>query len=235
MIDLHSHILPGIDDGAADLDASVELVRELANNGVTDVVATPHYIDETIYTSPAAANLRLLQDLQKRLDDEGVDVKVHLGNEIYIFPKIAEFVQKGEVVTLADSSYLLVELPMSGDYPGYADILLALLRAGYQVVLAHPERYTSFQDDFSLVYELVEMGVLLQCNLGSLAGQYGKSAFKTARRLAKEKMIFGVGSDIHHVHPGLLAEGLRKLSKFYSDTELEEILVENPRKILKGV
>lgn len=232
MIDLHSHILPGIDDGASTLDDSVELVRELASVGVSEVFATPHYIDETVYTSPKSANLKLLQDLQKRLDDEGVDVKVHLGNEIYIFPKIASMLESGEISGLSGSSYLLVELPMSGDYPGYADILLALLRAGYKVVLAHPERYAAFQDDFSLIYELAEMGVLLQCNLGSFAGQYGKSAFKTARRLAKEKMIFGAGSDIHHVHPGLLAEGMKKLSKFYSEGELSEILESNPRGIL---
>jgi len=234
MIDLHSHILPGIDDGAGSIDDSLDLARELHDAGVTEVFATPHYITETIYTSPKKANLKLVSDLQKRLDVEGVDLKVHLGNEIYICKEIADLVSGGEVSGLGGFSYLLVELPMSGDFLGYYDIFLGLIRAGYKVVLAHPERYTSFASDFSLVSELFEMGVLMQCNVGSFAGQYGKTVFKLARRMAKEKMIWGMGSDIHHVHPGLLNEGLKKLSKYYNDDELEQILVGNPKKILRA-
>lgn len=233
MIDLHSHILPGIDDGASDIDASVVLLRELAAGGVTDVVATPHYIDETIYASPCSENKKLLRSLKTRLKKEGIDMKVHLGNEIYIMPKILDFLKNGVVSGLAGSKYLLIELPMSGEFPGYADIFLEILRAGYFVVLAHPERYTAFQKDFDLISDLCEMGVLLQCNVGSFAGQYGKSAFKLARRLAKERMIFAVGTDIHHPHGNdFLPNAIRKMSKYYNDLELSEILTENPRKIL---
>lgn len=232
MIDLHSHILPGIDDGASTIEDSVELVRELASCGVSDVFATPHYVEETIYTSPKSVNLKLLSELQKRLDAEGIDVNVHLGNEIYICKGIDGLVKAGTISAMNGGIYLLVELPMSGDYPGYRDILLELLRLGYKVILAHPERYTAFASDFSLITDLYEMGVLLQCNVGSFAGQYGKTVYKLARKLAKAKMIWGVGSDIHHVHPGLLAAGLKKLSKYYSDEELSEILVGNPGKMI---
>ncbi len=232
MIDLHAHILPGIDDGASDISKSVELLRELASVGVTDVFATPHYVDETIYVSPFSDNLRLLTEVQAASDAAGLNVRVHLGNEIYITPRILELLKSGEISSLDGSSYVLVELPMSGDFPGYEDIFLALIRAGYHVVLAHPERYTSFQDDFSLISNLSEMGVLFQSNVGSFAGQYGKTVFKLVRRLAKERMIFAMGSDIHHVHPGLLADGLKKLSKFYKGAELNEILVGNPSRII---
>lgn len=232
MIDLHSHILPGIDDGASSLDDSVALVRELESVGVSEVFATPHYVDETIYTSPRSRNLELIDELSRRLLQEGIKTRVHLGNEIYICKDIEGLLKAGTISAMGGSDYVLVELPMSGDFPGYRDILLALIRDGYHVILAHPERYTSFQNDFSLISDLYEMGVLLQCNLGSFAGQYGRGAFKTARKLAKSKMIFGVGSDIHHVHPGLLAEGMRKLAKYYSSEELAEILTGNPGKIL---
>lgn len=233
LIDLHSHILPGIDDGAADMEASVELVRELATNGATDIFATPHYVDETIYTSMRSFNLELLNRVQAAIDAAGLDVRLHLGNEIYMTPKVLDLIETGVISTLDNSMYVLMELPMSGEFPGYEDIILLALRSGYRVILAHPERYISFQDDFSLVYNLREMGVLFQSNIGSFAGQYGKTVYKTAVRLARERLIFGMGSDIHHVHPGLLSDGLLELSRLYDERGLEEILVGNPGKILE--
>ena len=233
MIDLHSHILPGIDDGSPDFETSVELVSELMRAGVTDVVATPHYIEETIYTSPKLANVKLLKELQRRLDAEGVKVKLHLGNEIYITKEIKRLLEAGVISGLFDSSYLLVELPMSGDFPGYRDIFLELIRASYKVVLAHPERYTAFSTNFDLIQDLHEMGVLFQCNIGSFAGQYGKTVLKLVRRLAKEKMIFAFGSDIHHLHGDeWMNKALKKMKKFYNDTELKMLLVENPKQIM---
>lgn len=197
--DLHSHILPGIDDGARTLDESVEMVRELADLGVRRVVATPHYMVETIYTSPRKENLKLVRKLQKRLDAEGILVEVLLGNEIYINEQIEELVSLGLVAPLDGSEYLLVELPMSGEYPGYKDILAELMSDGFKVILAHPERYATVQEDFGVVEELYDAGVLLQCNLGSFAGQYGKSAQKVAEKLVASGMVFGFGSDIHRV------------------------------------
>ena len=236
MIDLHSHILPGIDDGASSISDSVELVRELASGGVTEIFATPHYIDETIWTSPRDDNLKLLESLQERLDEEGVDVKIHLGNEIYINREILDLLKSDKISPMGESKYVLVELPMSGDFPGYLDIFLELLRAGYKVILAHPERYTNFQDNFELLSELYEMGVLLQCNIGSFVDQYGKAARKLAVKLAKEKMIFGVGTDIHHLRgKKFLPEASKKLGKYYSSDELEEILVGHPREILQNI
>ena len=235
MIDLHSHILPGIDDGAVDFETSVALVSELAAGGVTEVIATPHYIEETIYTSPRTANMKLLTTLRRHLKKAGIPVKVHLGNEIYITPDILKLLKAREISPLgkATSKYLLVELPMNGKFPNYADIFLSLIRSGYKVVLAHPERYSSFASDFDLISELYDMGVLMQCNLGSFAGIYGKTVLKLVCRMAKEKMIFALGSDIHHVRgEKWMPAGLKKLSKFYSADELGELLEKNPKKVL---
>lgn len=236
MIDLHSHILPGIDDGAAAIENSLDLVRELYSGGVTEIFATPHYIDETIYDSPRRANLKLVSELQKRLDAEGILAKIHLGNEIYINRDILSLLGAGEISSMGGSKYLLVELPMSGDFPGYSDIFLELIRAGYKVILAHPERYVTFQKDFDLIIELFDMGVLLQCNIGSFVDQYGKAARKLAVKLAKKKMIFGVGTDIHHLRgEDFLPGAMKKLSKYYNSEELEELLVGNPRKIIQNI
>ena len=233
MIDIHSHILPGIDDGAETLENSVAMVRELAEHGVTDVIATPHYVDETIYTSPAGDNLQLMEELKVALANEGVEMEVHLGNEIYINERVAELIETGKMSTLAGGEYLLVELPMSGEYPGHTDVILDLMENGYKVILAHPERYAAVQDDLAVVTELYNAGVLLQCNLGSVIGQYGKHAKKTVRELAKRKMIFAFGSDIHHCRgEDYWMEVQKKLRKIYSADELEQVLVKNPQKIL---
>ncbi len=233
MIDIHSHILPGVDDGAADLDASVELVRELASAGVTDIIATPHYVDETNYISAVSANSKLLKKLSARLKKEKLDVRVFLGNEIYISNRILGLLTSEEITPLADSKYLLVELPLSGEFPSYYDVLLELIREGYKVILAHPERYATFQKDFDLVLELHDMGVLMQCNIGSFVGYYGKAARKVAEKLAKNDMIFAVATDIHRPRGDkFMPTAIKRLSKFYGTFELENILEKNPRKIL---
>ena len=235
MIDLHSHILPGIDDGAKDAERSLELVRELASQGVTDIVATPHFITDTIYMSPRAENAKLLKELEKLLKREGIEVKLHLGNEIYINEKIPELFEAGEISGVGGSKYLLVELPLSGDYPNYEEIFRGLLKSGYRVILAHPERYDAFQKDFQLIIDLYEMGMLFQCNTGSFVGQYGNGAKKTVKKLAKNKMIFGMGTDIHHPRgEDWLEKTWKKMRKYYTAEELEQILEKNPREVLES-
>jgi protein-tyrosine phosphatase len=144
-----------------------------------------------------------------------------------------KLIKDGEISTLGGSKYLLVELPMSGEFPSYEDIILELIRDGYKVILAHPERYNSFQKDFSLIQELFDMGVIFQCNLGSFAGQYGGTVKKLAVKLAKADMIFALASDIHHPKGiKFWNKALKKVSKYYDEIELDEILITNPRKIL---
>ena len=206
----------------------------MAAQGVTDIIATPHFIDETIYASPKRENLKLLDDLRQELSRENVEVNIYLGNELYINKKIDEMIVFNRVSSLNDSQYLLIELPMSGEYPGYEDVFKDLMNANYKVVLAHPERYTAAQEDFSVLERLHEMGVLLQCNTGSFVKHYGKHAEKVAVRLAKEKMIFALGSDIHHARGGNeITLALKKLRKYYNEDELEEILDKNPRTIIE--
>lgn len=235
MIDIHTHILPGIDDGAELISDSVEIARELAEQGVTDIIVTPHFIDETRYTSPRTKNQLLLNKLRQALKYEDVNVNVYLGNEIYITDKIADLIRKGKVSTMAGSSYILVELPMSGEYPGYEDIFMELLRIGYKVILAHPERYNSMQDNYEILHELHDMGVLFQCNIGSFLGQYDKRAKKTVQRMASDNLIFSLGSDIHRCRGiGYLDATKKKLAKYYDEHGLKQIMVTNPKKILNG-
>ncbi len=246
MIDIHSHILPGVDDGAEALADTVAMIRELAMAGVTDIVATPHYIFETSYAMPAKTNEEILAIVRKAVERTGVRVNLYLGNEIYIDKRILRLLELAAVKPLAESRYLLIELPMNGKFEGAEDIFKELMEKGYKVILAHPERYAKFQKDFAGLEKLHEMGILFQCNIGSILGQYGKKVEKLVRRLAKQKWIFAFGSDIHHPSRAEYLERLEarkartflevakeRLLNYYSEMELEQVLVENPREILK--
>ena len=234
MIDIHSHVLPGIDDGSKDFATSLDILRGLEEQGITDLICTPHYIAETSQVSPHSKNEELLKQLQEKAIQKGLGIKLYLGNEIYIDKSILKLLRSKEISPLAKSKYILVELPMSGEFQQYEDILLNLVQKNWKVILAHPERYHSFQKDYSKITELSQQGVLLQCNLGSFIGQYGKHAMKTAKKMAKDNLIYCLGTDIHHKRDYTeIAKAQKKLLKFYKYYELDAILVQNPLKIVQ--
>lgn len=233
MIDIHSHILPGIDDGARNVDESLDILRGLAEQGITEVICTPHYIPESSQISTKAKNKKLLAELQQKVKEKQINIKLYLGNEIYIDRDITKLIRAKKISPLNDSKYLLIELPMSGKFAQYEDIFVSLQEKGWKVILAHPERYHSFQNDYNKALELHKQGVLLQCNLGSLIGQYGRQAQKLARKLAKEKLIFCFGTDIHRRRDySEIAKAQKRLQKYYSPEELNAVLVQNAQKII---
>ncbi|MBR1796187.1 hypothetical protein IJ765_02920 [Candidatus Saccharibacteria bacterium] len=231
MIDVHSHILYGIDDGSKSISESADILDGLKEQGFTDIILTPHYVADTTYVSPRKNNLKLMRSLQKAAPE---GIKLHLGNEIYVDRNIDELLSQKVISSLADSKYLLIELPMSGEFEGYEDIFDSLRLKGYQVVLAHPERYSSTHHDYSIIEKLHESGVLFQCNYGSFIGQYGHKSQKLAKKLAKNKLIFMLGTDIHHARDySEIAKSLKKLRRYYTAEELEDLTTNHPRKIIE--
>lgn len=234
MIDIHSHILPGIDDGSKSMTMSLELLAGLEEQGITDVICTPHYINETNQISPSWKNEELLVRLKQKSEEKGLKINLYLGNEIYIDRDIAKLIRSKKIAPLAKSNYILVELPISGEFQQYEDILQNLKQKGWKVILAHPERYHSFQKDYKKIEEMHRIGILLQCNLGSFIGQFGKAAKKTAQKMAKDKLIYCVGTDIHHPRDyNEITKAKKKLRKYYEYYEYDSILVQNPLKIVQ--
>ena len=233
MIDIHSHILYGVDDGAKTIDESVDIIRNLYKNGITDIILTPHYIEYSSYNSNKKSNLEKLDSLKKKLKEEGINVNLYLGNEIYINNNILSLLKKGEISSLNNSKYLLIELPMSGKYDNYVEIFKELIENGYKVILAHPERYNTFKKDINLIYELKNIGVLMQCNIESILKTYGKDAYKTIKKLAKNKLINFIASDIHHKKDYEYINKARdKFKRYYSDSEIDDLLSNNQKDIL---
>lgn len=236
MIDLHSHLLPAIDDGVDTFEESLEILREMNKHGVTELFLTPHYIKDTIYDSPRSDNIKLIAELKRAVMQEGIDVDLHLGNEIFITHEASKLLKEKILSPLGGSKYLLIELPMSGVFEGYEDIFHDLSCEGYKIVLAHPERYVAIQKDFSILERLTNLGILFQCNLGSIVGQYGHHAEKTVKKMAKKDMIFAFGTDTHHMRNfNEIDESLYRLTKIYGEAKLDVLLKDNPLKILGSV
>jgi len=234
MIDLHSHLLPAIDDGVDTFEESLAILKELRKHGIDEIFLTPHYISDTIYDSPRSDNLKLLSELKNATVEERIDIELHIGNEVYVSPDVSRLLQRKVLSTLGDSKYLLIELPMSGVFDGYEDIFQNLVAEGYTVILAHPERYISIQKDFSILERLTSLGVLFQSNLGSIVGQYGRHAQKTVKKMAKKDYIFAFGTDTHRLRDfSEIDEAILRLKKIYGEAKLGVLLEDNPYKILK--
>lgn len=235
MIDIHTHLLYGVDDGSKSIEESISIIKNLSKIGVTDIVLTPHYINYSNYNSSKSNNEIRMQNLKLELAKENIKVNLYLGNEIYIDDEIINLLRNDLISPINDSRYLLIELPMSGNHESYYDIFLDLINLGYRVILAHPERYASFQKDISKMYELQEIGVLFQCNIGSILGDYGKDAKKTIKKILKEKMVTFFASDIHHEKSDymFIEKAKNKLKKYLTEREINILFEDNARKILK--
>ena len=236
MIDIHSHLIYGVDDGSKDIETSLKVLSNLSENGVTDIILTPHYIVDTNYVSKKTDNIIKLNELQREVKKLGININLYLGNEIYIDKDILKYIKENKMCSLNNTEYILVELPMSGVYEDYLDIFSNLINIGFKVILAHPERYTSFQKDYSLIDEVVATGVLLQSNIDSIVGGYGKEAKKTMKYILKNKLVSFVGTDIHNNKSdySYINKAINKFKKYLTDDEINDILNKNAMKIIKG-
>jgi protein-tyrosine phosphatase len=235
MIDLHNHILPGVDDGAADLAESLEIARQFVSEGVTQAAATPHYNPEG-GTGPDRIDLcRKVEALQAALVHEAIPLTILPGHELYLTPDSPSLLGSGLVAPLGTSNAVLVEVSFDQRPLYLQDTFFHLQLAGYRPVLAHPERYAFVQRDTACVDELVEKGVILQLTAPSLLGEYGPRVRHTAEQLLRRGAFALAASDRHHPGP------LRSLSELHdrlaqvADIGLADLLLqENPARLLAG-
>lgn len=194
-IDIHTHILPGLDDGPADLGAAVELARGLVARGFRKVVATPHCFEGN--PSPGTIMQRLVQ-LRDELSRLKIPLEVLPGAEHVLDPQMVRRVLAGELLTLNGGRYLLVELPMQQLLPPYVEQLIFELKIhNYYPVLAHPERVSVFQKDPASLIRLIHGGAVTQVNLASLVGLFGPETRRTALKLLSMDMVHLVATDAH--------------------------------------
>ena len=235
MKDLHTHILFGVDDGCKDISESISLLKEAEKQGITELVITPHYIKSTKYTCNNEEKKKRFIELQETAKKENINIKLYLGNEVYITEDFIKLLKKGEIQTINDSKYLLLEFPMGNMLFNTKDIIYELVVSGYVPVLAHPERYRIFQKHPDHIEEYLRMGVLLQGNYKSLYGKYGKEAKKTLTYYLKKNKITFLGSDCHHDKDFKLKKLKKKLKSLVkSDNIVEDLLENNFNKVISN-
>jgi protein-tyrosine phosphatase len=197
LVDIHCHILPGLDDGPRGLAESLEMAKAAAKAGFDAIVATPHVMGGVFDATPAQIE-RAVAALQSKCDELGIGVSIIPGSEVYLDEDAPELARTSSVVPIGrKKKHLLVELPQH-DMPHYTrELLFRISLAGYTPILAHPERNAMLRENSALAGELAAAGALLQLNAGSLTGTYGRRVRQTADRWLDEGLYSAIGSDWH--------------------------------------
>jgi len=234
MIDIHSHLIPKIDDGSGSVEETVKMIEEARQAGFTDIILTSHYMEE--YYEPEGEIIELwTQQLQNVIDNEPIDVKLYSGNEVYITENVIELLKNNKINTLANSRYLLMELPLNSNVKYAYEVIFHLKSLGIIPIIAHPERYSYVQNNLEEVKKLIEQGCLIQCNFASIIGLYGREAKKTIQKLLKQDLVHFLGSDCHK--PNTIYKNMNKimkeLNKTISREQIMKITVKNPKMILE--
>lgn len=233
MIDIHTHILPKVDDGAQDIIESIKMLKQAEEDGIRTIVCTPHILKmddfkkESIY-------FKRLEELKQLSRDEGINIDLLLGSEIYIQP---DLVLNSKMATLNNNgTYFLVEFPM-GSIPRFsAELFFQFIADGKIPVIAHPERNVGFLQHPDFAYKFVQRGALLQINAGSLRGHFGSEVKKLAHKLMDHNLVHFIASDCHNYRKrkcqlkktwGLVVEK-------WGEEVARELFIENPKLILVG-
>ena len=231
MIDLHSHILPELDDGARSLEDSLAMARMAVDSGVTTMAATPHCGSDRRKSVFAAWDL-----LREALEESGIPLDLYTGMEIFGTPDTPRLLREGRLLTLNDSRYPLIEFSFRSDGEEETRILERICRDGFRPLVAHPERYSYVQRNPRWVDRWVRMGCLIQVNRGSLFGRFGASAQKMAVELVDRGIATLIASDAHgpRVRTTWMADVEKMLSAEFSTRCARTLLKKNPEKILNN-
>src|SRR5690606_1432030 len=197
--DIHSHLLPDIDDGVQNTDHSIYIINRLADYGVKNFITTPHIMAD-IYPNTRHTIKNSLKILEMEMENKGLnDISIHVAAEYMLDTNFNTLLDKNELLPLKDN-YLLIELSYYQPPISLENTLLKIVKAGYNPVLAHPERYSYFHNKLNAYHELKNMGCLFQMNALSLSSYYGKYVKKTGDYLLQEGLIDFIGTDIHHAY-----------------------------------
>ena len=232
-IDLHNHILPGLDDGARDMKQSHEMLKIAYENHISVIVATPH--NKANRHNPGKDTIeKYVAQLQEYADEQGYGIRLYSGTEFFYRSELTELLNQQEVCTMAGTSYVLVEFSPLDNYAYIRDGLYNLLAAGYRPIIAHIERYQCVMKDQRLVDELIDMGCFAQVNAGSILGKFGFHTKSDTKKLLKNGRVHFIASDAHtdKERAPELELCARKLYRIYAKAYIDDLLFQNAKKLL---
>lgn len=233
MIDLHNHILPGIDDGAADIAVAIEMARMHVDQGVEIVACTPHILPG-IYHNEGGQIRRAVDDLQQVLDAAGVPLILIPGADNHVVPDFVDALRRGQLLTLGDTRYVLVEPPHNVAPARLDELVFTILLANYVPIVTHPERLKWVEEKYDLVERMADHGVWMQITSGSLTGRFGRRPKYWAERMISEGKVHILASDAHDTvkRPPDLAEGRLAAERLVGTAEAVRMTLGHPRDIV---
>ena len=233
MIDLHCHLLPGIDDGATDLEMSLAMARMSVEDGVRVAACTPH-IYPGMYENDGPGIRAAIVALQAELDREGIALRLVEGADVHLDHDLVGGIRSGRIPTIAGSRYLLLEPPHHVAPPRFAESMFTLMAAGYVPVVTHPERLRWVEDHYEIFVEAAQRGAFMQITAGALTGRFGKRPQYWAERFIGEGHAHILATDAHHPRrrPPLLAEARHAAEALVGAEEATHMVVTRPEGIV---
>lgn len=236
MIDLHTHILPGVDDGVPTMEDALEFARVAYDSGTRTIVATPHYRDG-FYMNPRPEVLAAVAELRAQIEGAGIPLTILPGAEVHICADLVDRVKRGHAPTLADNGRtVLFELSMS-QYPVDLDNLVFQMRlAGFQVLFAHPERIRYFEEDIRRYEAVVRLGAFGQITTGSVMGIFGTRIAQFSEELVRKGLVHVLASDAHNTRgrPPVLGEAVARLAAWVGDDLALKMATDVPAAFIAG-
>jgi protein-tyrosine phosphatase len=232
MIDIHSHIIFGVDDGPSTIEESLKMVSEASNAGIKTIIATPHFQKEVFENDKIVENYNRLVKCASDFD-----ISILLGYEVFINPSLARMVADKKPLTLNNSGYLLLELPFDSIPIYIYEIIFQLQLLEVTVVIAHPERNRNFLKNFDSLLGLVERGCLLQLDAASIIGVYGRHVKDFTKKLIKLKLVHFIASDAHSAkdYGNWYLKAYKKVNKWVGEEYTEKLFEKNAVAIVRNI
>lgn len=233
MVDLHCHLLPGIDDGAPDLATAFAMARIAVADGISVTACTPH-IYPGLYENDAARIRAAIRVMQGRLDQEGIALKLVEGADAHVVPELLEGLKSGRIPTLAGSRYFLFEPPHHVAPPRLEDTAFNAMAAGFVPVVTHPERLTWIESHYDIFRRMAKAGIWMQLTAGAITGRFGRKPQFWAEKMLDEGLVAIIATDAHRAdkRPPLLAEARDAAARRVGDAEATHMVLTRPQGIL---
>jgi len=236
LIDLHCHLLPGIDDGARNTAESLEMARVAEADGIDVIACTPH-IMAGVYENTGESIAAAVAKMQSFLADEGITLRLIVGADAHVAPNLVARLQDGSVPTLGGTRYFLFEPPHHVAPPNLDRIVSDVLGAGFVPILTHPERLRWINTHYDQILRLARSGVLMQVTAGSLTGRFGDGPRHWAERLFEEGLVHLLASDAHDAvrRPPKMRNAFKRAAELVGEEEMRHLAFTRPRGILENV
>lgn len=232
LYDIHCHILPGVDDGARNMEEACWMLKKEYEEGVRSIIVTPHFRYE-MFEPPLTLVKEQFEKVKRAAADIGEDLKLYLGCELHTSMDMASALKKGERLTMAGSRYVLVEFGNFDDKAYIRERVQQLMLRGYTPIIAHVERYRATKGDIDFIAELKKLGAHMQVNTDSITGKEGFTIKRFCKKMMKENLVDFIGTDGHGSTRRIpeIAKCCQQVEKTMGTQYAKRIFIENPKKI----